>query len=92
MDALVNALHDEIDEQEGIAAEAKEAVEDVKRHIIDLVDDLQDTEQAMAGIALLAESKLADITKRAVRQGYESAKRRARRIEDENQAGSAGQG
>jgi division protein CdvB (Snf7/Vps24/ESCRT-III family) len=83
MTTLLDTLHDEIDEQEALAEEARGVVDEAKAHLLDLVDDLQDTEAALAAVAVLVEDGLADVTKRAVRSGYEAAKRRAQRLADE---------
>ena len=83
MPSLEDTLHDEIDEQEGLGDEARAAVDEAKAHIVDLVDDLQDTQTAMAAVALLVEQQLADVSHKAIRQGYNSSLRRAQKLGDE---------
>jgi DNA primase large subunit len=75
-DQAVAALHDAQDAAEDRIERAKEISDKiVRREIVKMLDDGKPIEEIFEALALSVEDALADETTRAVREGYEAARR-----------------
>jgi len=76
MPKLIEALHDEIDEEEALAERARGIVKDKSGKLVELLDELGDVEEALAALSALVEDELTDLTTEAVRFGRDATIRR----------------
>ena len=76
-DDLVELLHDGIDDEESLHDKARKVVEQQRAKLLDMMDSVDDIEEALAAFAVAVEDELTDITSEAVMLGKESYLRRA---------------
>ena len=78
MTDLIEALHDEIDEEENLADKARKVVESKRAKLIAVIEEVGDIEEALGVLAALVEDDLTDLTSEAVAFGRDSYLTRVR--------------
>jgi hypothetical protein len=71
-----DALHDKVDAREQLAAEATGLIESVKAQFADIFEATGgDIGKTMEALTVLVEDGLSDLTTKAVRTGYDGARK-----------------